>query len=142
MATAPTSEPKKSRMALAVSRWLAERGATPLQTTTTPTYTRPVDGMVDGWEGWLSDPVSLQFLAGTGNRPMRSRQQIYEKWQFMLGDPIISSALRQHVTGALGGHESKGKMVFIEAAPKPEQPAAKPGKKGDGKGAAVPKDNH
>lgn len=78
----------------------------------------------DGWSGWESDPVSQQFLAGTQNAPARSRQQIYQKRQEMQQEPVISAALRLHVTAALGGHETKGEMVFIESRPKKGKGAA------------------
>lgn len=70
----------------------------------------------DGWESWLADPLTLQSLAGSATRPARSRQQIYERYQDMLADPVIVSAMRLHVTAALGGDETTGKMVFIEAS--------------------------
>ncbi|APQ14754.1 hypothetical protein BJP27_24610 (plasmid) [Pseudomonas oryzihabitans] len=34
-----------------------------------------------------------------------------------MGDPIISTALRSHVTQALGGHETSGDTIFMEAKP-------------------------
>ncbi|MDA3977611.1 hypothetical protein, partial [Gallibacterium sp. AGMB14963] len=44
----------------------------------------------------------------------RSRRDIYQQWLKMEKDPIISTALKAHVTAALGGHETKGDLVFIE----------------------------
>lgn len=76
--------------------------------------TQPLTVNNEPWESWTADPVSLAFLAGTANRPARSRQQIYQIWQDMMADPVIVSALRLHVTAALGGHETKGEMVFLE----------------------------
>lgn len=70
---------------------------------------------------WGHDGVSFGMLLGSGRREARSRVQIYQKWHFMAGDPIISSALRLHVTQALGGHETTGDTVFLEATPEAEQ---------------------
>lgn len=53
-------------------------------------------------------------LLGSGDRKARARQQIYEKWQYMLGDPIISTAISLLTTSALGGHASSGDVIFIE----------------------------
>lgn len=60
------------------------------------------------------DAVSISMLLGTGKRAARSRIDIYTKWHYMAGDPIIATALRAHVTMALGGHETTGETVFIE----------------------------
>lgn len=60
------------------------------------------------------DAVSVSTLLGSGKRQARSRSQIYEKYHYMMGDGIISTALRLHVTQALGGHETTGDTVFIE----------------------------
>lgn len=54
-------------------------------------------------------------LLGSGRRKARSRQQIYEKWAFMGGDPVASTAVSLLTTAALGGHETTGDIVFIEA---------------------------
>lgn len=63
------------------------------------------------------DAVSVSMLLGTGRRAARSRTDIYTKWHYMAGDPIISTALRAHVMMALGGHETSGEVVFVEALP-------------------------
>lgn len=63
------------------------------------------------------DHVTVSTLLGTARRQARSRMDIYTKWHYMLGDPVISSALRLHVTSALGGDEETGKTVFIDALP-------------------------
>ncbi|MGS0741354.1 hypothetical protein ACVBEF_05920 [Glaciimonas sp. GG7] len=66
------------------------------------------------------DPYAFDFgsatqsLLGTGRRAARMRTQIYQKWSFMEGDPIVSGALSLIVTSALGGHETTGNTVFIE----------------------------
>lgn len=62
-----------------------------------------------GWDG-----VTVSMLLGSGRRAARTRAAHYEKLHYMAGDPIISTALRLHVTQALGGHETTGQTVFIE----------------------------
>lgn len=79
---------------------------------------------VGAFGSWDSEPMSLQFLMGQDGQA-RTRQQIYADWQWEMGDPIASTALQLHVTAALGGHETKGDMVFIEASPKATSAAAK-----------------
>jgi hypothetical protein len=64
----------------------------------------------------MTDGLSVSMLLGSTKRLARNRQQIYQKWIEMVGDPIISTALRLHVTAALGGHETSGDVVFLEAA--------------------------
>lgn len=106
--------PAKGRIAGAIARFLSERGASELTTTSLGPKPLPVDR--EDWGGdWGLEPVSLQVLTGADHSQARDRQNIYLKWQAMLQDPIISSGMRLHVTAALGGHESKGQMVFIEA---------------------------
>lgn len=63
------------------------------------------------------DPVTVSMLLGSGKRIARSRQTIYEKLHYMMGDPIIGAAVRLHVTNALGGDPASGDRVFIEATP-------------------------
>lgn len=72
----------------------------------------------DGYFGY--DHVTVSTLLGTGKRQARSRADIYTKWHYMAGDPIIATALRLHVTMALGGHETTGDTVFIEPTPEAE----------------------
>lgn len=100
----------------ALQRFLRIRGA---EIEGEPAVSRPAMQSLpdhDWGEDWLSEPLSLDAMTGTPARPLRSRRQIYQKWQDMLADPVITSALRLHVTAALGGHESRGDMVFIESA--------------------------
>lgn len=66
------------------------------------------------------EPVSTSILLG-GNSEARSRQQIYAKYQQMLQNSFINAGLRLHVTAALGGHESKGDVIFIECTPEAEK---------------------
>lgn len=61
-----------------------------------------------------ADPVSLSVLLGNGVDVIKTRQQIMRDWQMMTHDAVVSTALRLHVTAALGGHESRGDLVFIE----------------------------
>lgn len=98
----------------AISRFLRLRGAA--LPTQEAVDVRPMPAEGDWGSDWIDAPVSLATLAGTANRPMRSRQQLYDKWADMLADPIISSGMRLHTTNTLGGHESKGQMVFVECA--------------------------
>lgn len=58
--------------------------------------------------------LTIAGLMGTANSPPRSRQAIYQQWRLMEKDPVISIALKTHVTAALGGHETNGDVVFIE----------------------------
>ena len=63
----------------------------------------------------LTDGLTVSMLLGSGKKTARNRMQIYMKYIEMVGDPIISTALRLHVTAALGGHETSGDTVFIES---------------------------
>lgn len=94
--------------------------------------TKRLLGVVDSVEAireneyaWGYDGVTVSMLLGSSRSPARSRIQIYEKWHLMMGDPIIATALRTHVTQALGGHETSGDTVFIEAAPDAKGPDKK-----------------
>lgn len=64
-----------------------------------------------------TDPITTSSLIGNGEVPARPRQLIYQKYQQMIADPLVSGAMRLHVTAALGGHETSGDLVFIEATP-------------------------
>lgn len=61
-----------------------------------------------------SETLTTAALSGNGVVGARSRQLIYQKYQQMATDPLVSGALRLHVTAALGGHETSGDLVFIE----------------------------
>lgn len=68
--------------------------------------------------GWsFSEATTTAALSGDGINQARSRQLIYQKWQQMMAAPLVSGSLRTHVTAALGGSETTGKLVFIEATP-------------------------
>lgn len=62
-----------------------------------------------------SSPITVASLLQSGRRGARMRREIYEKWSYMEGDAIVSSALSLLVTSALGGNETSGDLVFIEA---------------------------
>lgn len=74
-----------------------------------------------------ADTMTTAALAGNGVISARARQQIYAKYQQMMFDPVVSSALRIHVTAALGGHETSGDLVFIE----PSADSRNEGEKGE-----------
>jgi hypothetical protein len=78
-------------------------------------------GMMQADGAYNYDAVSVSMLLGSGRRQARSRTDLYRKWHYMAGDPIISTALRAHVMMALGGHETSGDVVFIEAKPDAEK---------------------
>lgn len=65
----------------------------------------------------FGEALTTSSLMGNGDVNARTRQAIYSKYQVMLSDPIVSGAIRIHVTAALGGHETSGDLVFIEAKP-------------------------
>lgn len=69
------------------------------------------------------DYVSQSILLGSGKRQARTRTQIYQKYHYMMGDPIISTALRAHVSMALGGDECTGDTVFLDTLPDAEKDA-------------------
>lgn len=61
-----------------------------------------------------AETLSTTPLTGNGVVGARTRQVIYAKYQQMMADPLVSGALRLHVTAALGGHETTGDVVFVE----------------------------
>ncbi len=70
------------------------------------------------------DSVTVSMLLGSGYRSARARVQIYQKYQFMLGDGIINSAIMAHVTNALGGDERSSQTVFLDILPFAEKDKA------------------
>ena len=61
------------------------------------------------------------FELGTNNDPKlkpKDRKTLYTEYKLMMGDPTIHAALTLLVTAALGGHESRGEVVFIRPAQK------------------------
>lgn len=57
----------------------------------------------------------------SGKYGVRSRAQIYHRWSLMANDPIAGSAIGLLVTAALGGHETTGKVLFIEKTPEAQK---------------------
>lgn len=72
---------------------------------------------IDGVDWYSGDGVSSQILMGTPGAVGRVRQVIYQGYTDMLADGLVAQALHIHVTAALGGHEAKGQLLFIEAKP-------------------------
>jgi len=64
-----------------------------------------------------ADYVGVEMLLGNTDRPARSRIAIYMKWHHMVQEGLMNTILRLHVQMALGGHETTGETVFIEAKP-------------------------
>lgn len=54
----------------------------------------------------------------TGDLRKRDRRTILTTWASMQHDPTVAAALNLHVTAALGGHESRGDVVFMSPADK------------------------
>lgn len=54
----------------------------------------------------------------TSDLRRRDRKTILTTWASMQHDPTIAAALNLHVTAALGGHESRGDVVFMTPATK------------------------
>jgi len=75
------------------------------------------ENRMEGISTFDADYVGMEMLLGTSDRPARSRSAIYQKWQYMIQDGLISTILRLHVQMALGGHETTGETIFIEPKP-------------------------
>lgn len=60
------------------------------------------------------ETLTTASLMGAGIEGARNRQQIYQKYQQMIKNPVVGGALRLHVTAALGGDETTGDLVLIE----------------------------
>lgn len=61
------------------------------------------------------------FALGTSEEKelrRRDRRTILTTWALMQHDPTIAAALNLHATAALGGHESRGDVVFMTPATK------------------------
>lgn len=56
---------------------------------------------------------SLGVNDGEKELRRRDRRTILTTWAMMQHDPTIAAALNLHVTAALGGHESRGDVVFM-----------------------------
>ena len=60
------------------------------------------------------ETLTTVALNGNGLDGARNRTLIYLKYQQMMATPLVAGALRQHVTAALGGHETTGDLIFLE----------------------------
>jgi hypothetical protein len=87
-----------------VSRWLGNNGGSPAA----------LENETQRGHFSFGEYVTPQALYGGTNSVARPKQTIYAAWTDMLQDPIVASALRIHVTAALGGHETTGSLIFIE----------------------------
>lgn len=107
----PEKPPKKSLMAKVV--------------TSLGFGSKDVKAAIDRTGFDYSETLTTTALTGNGVVGARNRQLIYAQYQQMIADPVVSGALRLHVTAALGGHETSGDVVFIEAkAEVKDDPAA------------------
>ena len=61
------------------------------------------------------DAVSISQVLAASQNPARQRFDIYQSYAYMMGDPIIATALNLHVTQSLGAHETTSDVFFIEA---------------------------
>lgn len=64
-----------------------------------------------------ADYVGVEVMMGDGDRPARTRVEIFRKWHHMAQDGLMNTILRLHVQMALGGHETTGETIFIEPKP-------------------------
>ena len=63
------------------------------------------------------EPYSLGVFYGE-DLVRRDRKSIYTEYKMMMQDPTIHAGLNLLVTASLGGHESRGEVVFIRPADK------------------------
>lgn len=63
------------------------------------------------------DTITVSQVLSSAEMPSRNRIEIYQQYLYMLSDPIISSAFNLHITQSLGGHETTGDVIFLEAKP-------------------------
>jgi hypothetical protein len=85
----------------------------------------------------FAETLTTAALVGNGVvKRARNRQQLYAKYQQMQFDPVVSGAMRLHVTAALGGHETSGDLVFIEptAEARRGRPEGRGAREGAGRG--------
>lgn len=62
-------------------------------------------------------PSTVSTLLHSSARAAKNRQAIYDKYAEMEANPFVNTALWLQTTAALGGHETTGEVVFIEARP-------------------------
>lgn len=60
---------------------------------------------------WGINATTVASLLSSGLKQARTRQEIYDKWAQMEGDPIVSSAISLLCMAALGGDSASGQMV-------------------------------
>lgn len=72
---------------------------------------------IDRIPSFDADYVGVEMLLSSSGQPVRTRSQIYTKYNFMLNDGMVNTALRLKVQMALGGHETTGETVFLEPKP-------------------------
>jgi hypothetical protein len=72
---------------------------------------KDVDQRYEGFEMF-----SLGVDEGGKDLRRRDRRTIMTTWASMQHDPTIAAALNLHVTAALGGHETRGDVVFMTPA--------------------------
>lgn len=79
------------------------------QAVSSPSEIKNTDAVELG--GGLSSSSAILF--GYDQTP-RTRLEIYAKYANMLSTGICGSAIKHHVSAAIGGHESTGQSIFIE----------------------------
>lgn len=67
--------------------------------------------------GSQMDTVTISQILSSQEMPARSRMAVYQTYSYMIGDPIISTALKLHITQSLGANETTSEVVFIEERP-------------------------
>lgn len=72
---------------------------------------------LDSMNHFDADYVGVEMLMGSSSKPIRSRAELYMKYQFMMQEGLVSTALRNNVQMALGGHETTGETLFLEPKP-------------------------
>lgn len=87
--------------------WTEQRAEHSTQITAT------VDDIVGTYENF--EPYSLGVYYGE-KLQRRERKEIYTCYKTMMQDPTIHACLNLLVTAALGGHETRGEVVFIKPA--------------------------
>jgi hypothetical protein len=71
-----------------------------------------IDGVYENYE-----PFSLGVYYGEALK-RRERKEIYTTYKIMMQDPTIHACLNLLVTAALGGHETRGEVIFIRPSEK------------------------
>lgn len=115
-----------------IMNWFSFFGKKTAQSKTEPVLTDDFEGAVN----WLNQKHSPQqelekidtnyemvepFALGIYENDLnlsRSRIDIYTVLQAMSADPTVSACTRLKVTAALGGHESRGDVVFMSPSTK------------------------